>query len=40
VTREDADGSLRIELFVEDIERSVAFYCDVLGFQREAGGVG
>ena len=29
------DGALRIELFVEDIERSAAFYRDVLGFTRE-----
>jgi catechol 2,3-dioxygenase-like lactoylglutathione lyase family enzyme len=33
-------GDLRLELFVEDIERSTAFYCDVLGFTREASSTG
>ncbi len=30
-----SDASLRIELFVEDVERSAAFYELVLGFTRE-----
>jgi lactoylglutathione lyase len=27
------DGSLRVELFVSDVERSAHFYCTVLGFE-------
>ena len=30
-----SDGGLRVELFVDDVERSVAFYERVLGFARE-----
>jgi predicted enzyme related to lactoylglutathione lyase len=29
------DGDLRIEIFVEDVERSAAFYGAVLGFERQ-----
>jgi predicted enzyme related to lactoylglutathione lyase len=32
-----ASGDLRIELFVDDVERSVAFYEDVLGFMKQGG---
>jgi predicted enzyme related to lactoylglutathione lyase len=32
--RPNEDGDLRLELFVEDIERSVDFYIGVLGFTR------
>lgn len=31
-----AGGDLRIELFVADLERSAAFYADVLGFTHES----
>ena len=34
------DGSLRIELFVDDVERSADFYARVLGFTRESTGSG
>jgi predicted enzyme related to lactoylglutathione lyase len=32
------DGALRLELFVDDIERSATFYERALGFTREPGG--
>ncbi|MFA9428615.1 VOC family protein [Egicoccus sp. AB-alg2] len=30
------DGKLQVELFVDDVERSVGFYCRVLDFERVA----
>jgi predicted enzyme related to lactoylglutathione lyase len=30
-----SDGGLRVELFVDDVERSASFYARVLGFVRE-----
>jgi predicted enzyme related to lactoylglutathione lyase len=32
-----SDGSLRLELFVADVEASASFYERVLGFERERG---
>jgi predicted enzyme related to lactoylglutathione lyase len=40
VTGAANDGDLRIEIFVDDVERSVGFYCDVLGFTREPTDAG
>jgi predicted enzyme related to lactoylglutathione lyase len=34
------DASLRVELFVDDVERSAAFYERVLGFAREHESAG
>jgi predicted enzyme related to lactoylglutathione lyase len=34
------DADLRLELFVADVERSAAFYADVLGFARESESEG
>ncbi len=33
----DQEMSLRLELFVDDVERSAAFYTSVLGFSRQSG---
>ena len=33
-------SGLRLELFVDDVERSLSFYADVLGFEANGGGVG
>jgi lactoylglutathione lyase len=35
-----ATGDLRVELFTNDIERTVEFYEQVLGFEREADSPG
>lgn len=37
---DDSDGTLRIEIFVADVERSAEFHERVLGFVRESAGPG
>jgi catechol 2,3-dioxygenase-like lactoylglutathione lyase family enzyme len=36
----DGDGSLRVELFVADLDRSAGFYVEVLGFRVERNDPG